>query len=129
MRYSEIAFCSCAHPPEEVEPRSPYPCHLGLFLRYGPFIYRRLNLTIGHGWPDSLLSVTVAGIRFPEPYDADGNISELCREWIIDTMRSAAPKLGMRMCVEFKMGDYAYVDESGDDHWSPEGPSGGGVWI
>lgn len=128
MRYSEIAFSSCTHAPEDVQPRSPYPCHLGLFLRIEPFVYRRLNLAIGHGWPDYVIEETVATIRFPEPYDATGNISELCREWIIDCMRCAAPKLGMRMCVQFKLGDYAYVDESGDDHWSPTGPSGG-VWI
>ena len=128
MRYSEFAACPCTNAAENMDPPSTYPDHVVLFLRFEPFVYRRLKLTISYGWPDYQISPDNASIRFPEPFDGDGYIGKLCRQWIIDCVRCVASKLQMRMCVEFKTGDYAYVDESGEDSWSPTGPRGG-VWL
>lgn len=128
MRFSELTACSCLHP-DSNEPRNPRPCHIDLVIRFMPAVYRKLPLRIGHGGPDAQVGIEDAEIHFPYPYDAEGEISQDCRQWIIECVGDVAMKLGFAMCVVFKKKtDIVYFKANGDSFEGSKAPSGG-LWL
>lgn len=94
-----------------------------LVIRLLAAVYRELDLRIGHGGPDAMIDINDAWVRFPEPFDETGDISEGCRNWIIEAVRDATMRTNLSMCILFQSGPI-YVWE-GDLVIGGKPPEGG----
>lgn len=88
----------------EVMQDAPATKTVGLVIRLVPAVYRELSLRIGHGGPDGMIDIDDAWVRFPEPFDEEGEISQHCRNWIIEMVRDASMESGLSMCIVFERG-------------------------
>lgn len=128
MRYTDLLESPRSAGPEADTSNhlgQPYPRHVRLIIRLMPSVYKELDLELRHGGPDATIGIHFASVRFTEPYDAEGRISQSCRNWIIMMVRDAALALGLSMCLVFAEDDVVYPEENGDLVIGAKAPQGG----
>lgn len=110
----------------EVMHGAPGTKAIKLIIRLIPAVYRELDLRVGHGGPDAMIDINDAWVRFPEPFDENGDISEHCRKWIVEMVRDASIEIGLSMCILFATGPIYVWD--GDLVIGGRAPEGG-LWL
>lgn len=111
------------HPAEPLgNPKADYP---HLVIRLMSAVYQREPIEIRQGVPCVHIGHRSTYIQHPSPLTPEGQVSEDCRQLLMQGVSEAVKRLKHRMCVVWKSGVCSYVEADGTITESGEPPSGG----
>lgn len=80
-------------------PQDPRPRRVGITTRVMPAAFKHQMLHIEDGEPCADINLDHAGIRFPEPFDEQGEPTFTCRQWIVEAVRQTIQRTGRKMWI------------------------------
>ncbi len=92
------------------KPGATYP---HLLIKFDGFYEReRVNVSAG-AWPIAQIGRKCSLVIYPEPFDAEGTLSEPCQAFLIDSVQKVAKQTGYRMVVVWGPASCSFVEADG----------------
>lgn len=96
-----------------------------IVVRLMATVYQREDIDFRVGEPAAEIHARRSFVQHPEPFNADGSLTEGCRQLLVDTLLAASVRLRFRMCVVWEADSSTYAEPDGSVVHRRGRPTGG----